>query len=534
MRTLFLLAFLVTIISVQTASSKKCSTNPAKIECTATEYQNYVDCIRSRMKRSADCYEDDEEECPSGDCGNSCDNCNCDECTSSNCGNSCNRRCCSSCCEFKECSTNHCCHRLCHNSCSTSSCRSSCRRSCYKSVRREKERDIIIPGGDRSSTNSSNLVNNRGTHNITTVIHLNNLINNTNLIDVPINLNNSNVNNITVENSQNGSSVYGASSNSPCCNVVEPRQCVPTASYPYIDCFHLRRQQCGQFCRAPVVHKVAQNVCYNSANNTPVCGQQVIYVPQPRTSCSYQPQWPFVACNNQGGDCNGCYDYLLNPFRTQRSCGSSCYNYGVNQGMMFRQGPVFGPGYSLPPMVNPMMPTGCNSYSGCGLTNMATYINPGMYYGANTYNNYGIYGSFTPQGIPGYDPNYGMQLQGYGGNLMAALTGGANMGNIPLPLEQFVPMNLTANATNVLYGLITNQTSPLTPISGLPDNMFGQAITIDEETFKKLLGQDISNGVITPNEDKTISNNKESEVEVARVTENEPTTTTYSSLVFGR
>lgn len=394
-------------------------------------------------------------------------------------------------------------------------------------------------GSDKKSINSTNSVTNKGAHNITTVIHLINSINNTNIIDVPINLNNSNINNITVENSQNGSSIYGASSNSPCCNVVEPRQCIPTASYPYVDCFHLRRKQCGKFCRSPVVHKVAQNVCYNSANNKSVCGQQIIYVPQPQTSCNYQPQWPFISCNNQGGNCNGCYDYLLNPFRSQRTCGSSCYNYGINQGInqggAYRQGPIFGPGYTLPmaPMLNPMMPTGCNSYTGCGMTNMATYINPGMYYGMNSYNNYGIYGSFSPQTLSGYDPNIGMQLQSYGGNIMSALGNGANIGNIPLPLEQFVPMNLTSNSTDLLYGLITNQTSSLTPISGLPDNMFGQAITIDEETFKKLLGQDVSNS-LPNNSDKTVAPEMENATESAPLKENDPVTTTASSSFFGR
>lgn len=200
---------------------------------------------------------------------------------------------------------------------------------------------------------------------------------------------------------------------------------------------------------------------------------------------------------------------------------------------MYRQGPVFGPGYSLPPPVmNPMMPSGCNSYTGCGLNNMANYINPGMYYGMNNYNNYGIYGIFAPQGIPAYGQDLGMQLQGYGGNMMESL-GGANLGNIPLPLEQFVPMNFTStNSTNILYGLLTNQTSPLNQLSGIPDNMFGQAITIDEETFKKLLGgqEVVKETKISEVEVEAEANpNKDDEVIITPNNEDEVIMTTTSS-----
>ncbi|KAL3286188.1 hypothetical protein HHI36_000699 [Cryptolaemus montrouzieri] len=488
MRTYYLLAICFTISYIQIAGSEKCN-REIKSECSATEYKSYVACIRNRMKRSADCYDEDEEEdCSSNQCGRSCDNCDCNECTASDCGSSCNKRCCSSCCKFNECSTNHCCHKVCHNSCRTSSCRSSCRRSCYKSVRKDsKERDVIIRerGEGGSVSNASNLISNRGAHNITTVIHLNNLINNTNLIDIPINLNNSNVNNITVENAQNGSSTIGSSSNQ-CCSVIEPRQCVSSSVYPYIDCFHYRRQQCGQFCTAPVVHKVAQNVCYNTQTQNPTCGQQIIYVPQPRTSCTYQPQWPYISCTNQGSNCNGCYDYLLNPYRVQRTCGNSCYNYGMNQGALYRQGPVLNPGYSLPLPINPVIPSGCAGYGGCGLSNMETFVNPGMYYGMNAYNNYGMYGSYSPYSNVAYTPELGIQARSFGNNFVSSL-GLPGLGNSPV--EQFIPMNFTAtNSSNVLYGVLTNSTSPLIAAQGYPEGIYGQPITIDEEMFKKLLG----------------------------------------------
>ncbi|KAK9875481.1 hypothetical protein WA026_007872 [Henosepilachna vigintioctopunctata] len=461
MKTLHILVLFISVSCIYDVVSSKCSNESTKIHCPATEYHNYVDCVRNRMKRSADCYDDDEEDCSSNQCSNSCDTCNCDECTSSDCGNSCNKRCCSSCCNFNRCSTNHCCHKVCHNTCKSSSCRSSCRRSCYRDVRNNvKEKEIIYSqGSSDTSSNTFNNITNRGSHNITTVIHLNNLINNTNLIDVPINLNNSNINDITIENSQNGSTTLGSSSGQ-CCSVIEPRQCMPSPIYPYVNCFHYRRQQCGQFCRAPVVHKVAQNVCYNTQTQNPTCGQQVLYVPQPQASCTYQPQWPFVSCSNQARSCSGCYDYLLNPYRSQSTCGSSCYNYGVSQGAVYQQGPVLSPGFSLPPPpMNLMMPTGCSGYNDCGLTNAASYINPGMYYGMDTYNNYGIYGSYYPY------------------------MGGAS-GISSLPLEQFIPMNITDN--NVLYGVLTN-TSSVNPIAGLPWNYYGQPISIDEKTYNELL-----------------------------------------------
>lgn len=264
--------FLIGMFCVITEiSSKSCLEEKIKQEkeCLWDDEENYIECVKRRMKRQASSCKYDEQ----------CSECDCDFCQYSQCEGQCDT-CCNSCCDnYVQCHTNHCCHKQCHSECRTYSCRSSCRKSCYNSVSRETGKEV-----DRSIVNNERIVegtflgnvggnntflsntSNVNAHNITTVINLKNVINNTNVIDVPINVNYTNKNNISITdeaNNQWGSSGSNLSDES-CCIVIGPRQCVQTQVSPFVRCFHLRSKQCGSYCSSTIVHKVNPSCTTNA------------------------------------------------------------------------------------------------------------------------------------------------------------------------------------------------------------------------------------------------------------------------------
>ncbi|KAG5899147.1 hypothetical protein JTB14_027340 [Gonioctena quinquepunctata] len=357
------------------ASAEKEACLDGTQECHSTDYQSYVDCVRGRHKRSTDC-----SSCDSGNCIDTCNECDCDSCNYNNCQSGCGS-CCNTCCSnYVSCRTNHCCHKTCHAQCESSSCRSQCRKNCFSSVSKDKE-IIVTDHGERIVAGSSTDIKNENKPNITTIIHLNNVINNTNVVDIPIVLNNTNTQNISLYNQEYGG-VQGSSQVEKCCSVIGPRQCV---SKPKPKCFHYRSKQCGEFCTASIVHKEQQKVCESICPGCPPnCRLQVIYIPQPQPKCVYQSVWPYVACGIQKSDtCNGCYSHYVDQFSTAyMSCPHQCYDQGYGIGPMYRQGPFYQPTYSHVPC-----------YQCLGLQNP-----------------YGGYGIPAYGGLPGYsggDPVYG-------------------------------------------------------------------------------------------------------------------------------
>ncbi|CAG9861556.1 unnamed protein product [Phyllotreta striolata] len=356
----------IACIYISPSASTTCVTSTE--ECHSTNYQTYVECVRKRHKRSTDC----DGDCESSDCSDTCNRCDCDSCNYSSCRSSCSS-CCDSCCtNYVPCRTHHCCHKTCHAQCSTSSCRSSCRRNCFETV---KEKTAVVV--ESPSANITNI--NR--HNVTTIIHLNNVINNTNVIDVPIVVNNTNKHNITLEA---GDVRTSEGLTERCCTVISPRKCVST---PEPRCFHYRSRQCGPFCTANIVHEEDQQLCESYYPGAPPkCTRQVIYIPQPQPKCSYQSVWPYVSCGIQKEQtCQGCYSHYVNPGSTNYlGCPSQCYDDGFGMGSMYRQGPVYRPWYSHTP---------CYECLG--------YQNP---YGAS-YQGYPLYlGGYLPQQYAGYQP----------------------------------------------------------------------------------------------------------------------------------
>ncbi|XP_017783997.1 PREDICTED: uncharacterized protein LOC108567815 [Nicrophorus vespilloides] len=296
--------------------------------------------MKRRQKRSLDCDEDYNE----------CDDCDCNECMDEECDG------CSTCCgstPIHSCNTRSCCHETCHSKCKTSSCRRNCRKTCNKRVTAVERGGLI-----RQYSNSSSDIR----HNITTVINLNNVINNTNIIDIPINVNNTNLNNITVESSapseyhRYDSFSSESHEGNNCCKVIGPRQCVPIPMYPFAKCYHYRKKVCGDMCQTSIMHAEPHQVC-DQEND---CHQQISYIPQPQPRCSYTSAWPYVQCNVPQPNCEGCYSHTVSGGNPPKSCSANCYqNSGYNVDPMYRHGPYYQPdimqntGYQMESM-NPM------------------------------------------------------------------------------------------------------------------------------------------------------------------------------------
>lgn len=360
MKFVFILA-LAAAVCCATGNSDRClDRNEA---CHSTDYHSYVNCVRRRHKRSTDC----EYSCSSGNCIDTCNSCNCNSCNYNNCDNSCNS-CCSSCCSnYIPCQTNHCCHKTCQAQCDNSKCRSNCRKNCYETVRKSSE-EIYVPQqtGEAGQFSSNGSIMNNNRHNVTTIIHLNNVINNTNIIDVPININNTNDQNITLYTADNTYS-RGAQTEQ-CCTVIGPRQCV---MYPTPKCFHYRSKQCGAYCTADIVHREEKQVCESYYPGAPVnCVQQIYYIPQPTPRCIYQSIWPYVSCGIQRSyvGCEGCYTHYVDQGSSNYlQCSPQCYDGGYQIGPIYRQGPVYRPTYSHAPCY------GCNGFPDPYMT--AGYVN---------------------------------------------------------------------------------------------------------------------------------------------------------------
>ncbi|KAI4468848.1 hypothetical protein MML48_2g00015863 [Holotrichia oblita] len=305
-------------------------------ECEETEYTSYIECVRRRTKRHAGCSQ-------------SCDSCNCNTCSGSECSSHCNV----CCANFEQpCQTKYCCYKTCHSQCSHQGCRDTCRRTCTDKL--EGKETIVHQIHTGSSVHAPN---------ITTIINLHNKINNTNIIDVPINLRTDNINNITINTSELGSN--GTSSGGQrCCQVVSPRQCTPTREFPFMRCYHLRKRVCGNICQANIMHAQPHQVCDQRDVGPPDCHNQVIYIPQPQPRCAYKAEWPYVSCNIPTSNCEGCYEHYVTNSQKPTNCPSSCYDeggYGV--GPFIPQGPVYRPFGSTP---NCMQMGTCPPYYGAG------------------------------------------------------------------------------------------------------------------------------------------------------------------------
>ncbi|XP_035892101.1 uncharacterized protein LOC118503216 isoform X1 [Anopheles stephensi] len=226
---------------------------------------------------------------------------------------------------------------------------------------------------DDGAEDYENSVHYRVPVNVTTVIRLTNIVNNTNHIHMPTTLNNTNVNNIHVYTNLTevvpgtGDAV---AEDEPCCTAVRPKSC--HTSTQGVRCKHHKFQTCGPQCTAKVIHVQKRTRCNRSTGE---CKEKIAYVPQPeKPTCVYVDEWPYVVCGkvaNMSVICEGCYDhygYGYESFnghsRMQDQC-RGCYDDAFDAGPRYRRGPVLRPFYYHQP---PCYLAGncADSYGDCG------------------------------------------------------------------------------------------------------------------------------------------------------------------------
>ncbi|XP_050082525.1 uncharacterized protein LOC126569470 [Anopheles aquasalis] len=211
--------------------------------------------------------------------------------------------------------------------------------------------------------------------NVTTIIRLTAVVNNTNHIHMPTTLNNTNVNNIHIySNQSNGEWPQDRddTTDQQCCTAVRPKSCHTTTAGGGIRCQHRRFRTCGPQCTAPIIHVQKRKRCHPARGN---CEEKIAYVPQPeKPTCVYVDQWPYVVCGkiaNMTVVCAGCYDHYGEGreayqarFNMQQQC-IGCYDDAFDTGPLYRRGPVLRPFYYHEP---PCYLTGdCpDSFDDCG------------------------------------------------------------------------------------------------------------------------------------------------------------------------
>lgn len=204
-------------------------------------------------------------------------------------------------------------------------------------------------------------------HNITTIIKLNNYINNTHTINIPTNVNSTNINTIHVytNKTEGGRFGLGETPEGSCCFAVHPKTC--RSSTNGLRCHHKRHKTCGDQCKSRIIHVQSRSRCQKRGG----CQSGVAYVPEPNPRCHSIRQWPYTTCGQQSSqrNCNGCYDHYGYGYDSYQNsiperC-NACYDDGYDNGPMYRRGPVLRPSYYHQP---PCYVTGTcqNYYEDCG------------------------------------------------------------------------------------------------------------------------------------------------------------------------
>lgn len=253
--------------------------------------------------------------------------------------------------------------------------------------------------------------------NVTTIIKLTNIVNNTNIVNVPTTINNTNVNNIdlNLNSSSEQDRLKNAQMNS-CCMVVEPKKCseVKNENGELINrCIHRRHRTCGSQCVSKTMHAQVRQKCEGDQTS---CPATISYVPQPSPRCTYQSTWPYVSCGtNSGQNCEGCYDHYGYGYQQFHQSNSNpptctgCYDDGFELGSLYRQGPIYRPGYYHEPpcymtgtcgVVQQPMPQAMDcGFGGCFGHELIDPV-----FGAQAYSPYAS--SYMMNSYPSYYPQY--------------------------------------------------------------------------------------------------------------------------------
>lgn len=208
--------------------------------------------------------------------------------------------------------------------------------------------------------------------NVTSVIRLTNIVNNTNRIEAPVNITTTDLDgtpslvsndtreqiNATVppaeESSTGGKFGFGYSKTGPCCIAIRPKSC--RASSNGLRCHHRRHRTCGsQICVSRTIHVQLRQRCNHHGQHG--CKHGIAYIPQPQApKCIYIDQWPFVSCTVAferqfiENNCNGCYDHYGYGFRQYHANAEhhrircrGCFADAFEIGPLYRRGPLFRP-----------------------------------------------------------------------------------------------------------------------------------------------------------------------------------------------
>lgn len=378
-------------------------------KCPQTEYGAYIRCLKQhRVKRQA-CM-DTAIPCIAT-CSRGCTQQNCFD----NCATSCQMSpVCTNCNSVFQTPT---CYDSCMSSCNGYYCKETCEKKCQISTA------TIVQGGP--AVHNTTIVEQSAKHqisasvpNVTTIIKLTNIVNNTNIVNVPTTINNTNVNNLDLKLNSSDEGKPNAAQMNDCCMVVEPKKCyeVKNDNGELVNrCVHKRHRTCGPQCLSNTMHAQVRQKCEGDQTSCPAA---ISYVPQPTPRCIYQQSWPYVACGyNDNQKCDGCYDHYGYGYQqyyqddpNPPSC-NGCYDDGFGVGSLYRQGPVYRPGYyhTLPCHITgscgavqqPLTETMDCGFGGCFGHELIDPV-----YGAQSYSPYtspyvmNPYSSYYPQYVP--------------------------------------------------------------------------------------------------------------------------------------
>ncbi|KAF5293266.1 hypothetical protein FQR65_LT11006 [Abscondita terminalis] len=333
--------------------AKSCIAQCSTVECKQSCIDN---CLQNIPQH---CEGPQCNACTGATCCNSqqCNNCAracTSQCNTLGCSNSCIQKClrttpacsgpsCNLCVGKNCCTSNNCntCVNQCYNQNSPNTCTNACVQNC---INTEPTKFVFpIPQYDCGPSQPEpisphqppvNVQSRGGETNITTHIVLHNIINNTNIINIPININSTNHNNINIKQSKSGKS------SRKCCYVVHPKECfvVPrnvsefegienvNNTLPDIKCIRRRHKECSSICTSPVV--LIQQMPPPVYIPPPYSYQPV---PQSQPQCQFISQYPWQYCGNyQKHDCGSCYycgeNYNPQQCSMQTNCSEPCRN----------------------------------------------------------------------------------------------------------------------------------------------------------------------------------------------------------------
>lgn len=221
---------------------------------------------RNIEKRSFNCNQQCSQSCQTtcNNCQYNCNNCQSDclnncrsicgsnDCTSNNCNNNCNTNCRNNNCNSNTCN---------NNNCNSNNCRNQQNNNCNNcdvepQIVVEEKVPVLVPfpppaeqQRPSSQVISPTIISNN-TNNYTAEININNVVNTVNNVSVPISVNSSNINHISILPAPRERIVEyeETKQDTNCCIVIHPKECDSRGQ-----CYTRSSYECGEICHGSVV-----------------------------------------------------------------------------------------------------------------------------------------------------------------------------------------------------------------------------------------------------------------------------------------